>query len=147
MSYLFSWLKYLNILVKMIATLFKKVTGFNTTKMVIVIRTDLPMGRGKIASQAAHAAVLLFQSSIENSNPHLKTWLRCGQPKVVLKINKNCESELLVIYQKALNNNLNVCKVQDAGRTQVVEGTLTAIGIGPNAVEEIDKITSNLKLL
>lgn len=146
-NYFFSWPIYLNSLTRMIANLFKKVTGFNTTKMVIVVRTDLPMGRGKIASQAAHAAILLFQSSIENSNPCLKTWLRCGQPKVVLKIDENCESALLDIYQKASKSNLNVCKVRDAGRTQVVEGTLTAVGIGPNTVEEIDKITSNLKLL
>lgn len=132
---------------KMIASLVKKVTGFNTTKMVVIIRTDLQMGRGKIASQAAHAAILLYQSSAENKDPCLQTWLRCGQPKVILKVDNDCENTLLTMYQKALDNHLNVCQVQDAGRTQVVEGTLTAIGIGPNKVEEVDKITSSLKLL
>ncbi|XP_018579430.1 peptidyl-tRNA hydrolase 2, mitochondrial-like [Anoplophora glabripennis] len=131
----------------MFISLVKKVAGFNTTKMIIIIRTDLQMGRGKIASQAAHAAVLLYQSSIENSNPCLQTWLRCGQPKVVLKIDTNCDSALLNIYEEALASHLNVCRVHDAGKTQVVEGTLTAVGIGPNKVEEIDKITSDLKLL
>ncbi|KAJ8965488.1 hypothetical protein NQ314_004075 [Rhamnusium bicolor] len=115
--------------------------------MVIIIRTDLKMGRGKIASQTAHAAVLLYKSSIENSNPHLKTWLNYGQPKVVLKIDSNCESDMKNIYNLALKNNLNSCIVRDAGKTQVGIGTLTAVGIGPNRADEIDKITNGFKLL
>lgn len=133
--------------ISMLKTVLTKVTGFESTKMVIIIRTDLKMGRGKIASQAAHAAVLLYQSSIETSNPHLKWWLHTGQPKIVLKIDTNCDEDLTNIYQKAKDLNLNTCMVKDAGRTQIDTGTLTAVGIGPNRKEDVEKLTSNFKLL
>lgn len=53
-------------------------------KMVLVVRTDLGMGKGKIAAQVAHAAVAAVLQG-----PHgavFGDWLRAGQPKVVLKI-------------------------------------------------------------
>ncbi|KAG5893783.1 hypothetical protein JTB14_005448 [Gonioctena quinquepunctata] len=131
----------------MITSLLRKFTSFGSTKMVIIVRTDLKMGRGKLASQAAHAAILLYQSSLEKSEPHLKWWLSMGQPKIILKVETGCEKVLREIAHKAEENDLNVCVVRDAGRTQVETGTLTAVGIGPNRGEEIDKITGDLKLL
>lgn len=136
-------------LVNMFSRILKKIQplALDHTKMVFLVRTDLQMGKGKIASQVAHAAILLYEESIKNQNPFLNTWLRWGQPKIVLKIDKNCESALQEVYEKAFKNNLTVCKVLDAGKTQVDEGSVTVIGIGPNKVEEIDKITNGFKLL
>lgn len=136
-------------LVNMFSKLLKKIQplALDRTKMVFLVRTDLQMGKGKIASQVAHAAILLYKESIKNQNPLLNTWLRWGQPKIVLKIDKNCESALQEVYEKASKNNLTVCKVLDAGKTQVDQGSVTVIGIGPNKVEEIDEITNGFKLL
>lgn len=136
-------------LVNMFSKLLKKIQplALDQTKMVFLVRTDLQMGKGKIASQVAHAAILLYKESIKNQNPLLNTWLRWGQPKIVLKIDKNCESALQEVYEKAFKNNLTVCKVLDAGKTQVDQGSVTVIGIGPNKVEEIDEITNGFKLL
>lgn len=121
--------------------------GAGTSKMVIIVRSDLRLGKGKIASQAAHAAVTLYASSLQSSNPHLDAWMRWGQPKVVLKVDTDCECTLTRLYETAIANNLNACQIFDAGRTQVERGTLTAIGIGPGKVDAIDAITSHLKLL
>ncbi|XP_049819088.1 peptidyl-tRNA hydrolase 2, mitochondrial [Aethina tumida] len=132
---------------KMLGNVLRTLTDFGAVKMVIIVRTDLNMGRGKIASQAAHAAVLLYQSAIDDCNPHLKSWMRYGQPKIVLKVDKDAHNTLENLYKTAHANNLNVTKVCDAGKTQLDSGTLTAVGIGPNKTEDIDQITKDLKLL
>jgi len=137
-------------IVSMFASLFTKIEpiGFTTrTKMVFLVRTDLQMGKGKIASQVAHAAILLYKESLKNKNPYLNAWLRWGQPKIVLKVDKNCKENMETVYKSALKNNLTVCKVQDSGKTQIESGSLTVVGIGPNKIEDIDKITSQFKLL
>ncbi|RZC35744.1 PTH2 and/or DUF2000 domain containing protein [Asbolus verrucosus] len=113
--------------------------------MVIIIRTDLNMGKGKIASQAAHAAVSLYESALKSSNPHLKSWLLSGQPKVILKVDSY--NVLISVYDGAKLNNLNACVIRDAGLTQIEAGALTAVGIGPGKEEDIDKLTKTLKLL
>jgi PTH2 family peptidyl-tRNA hydrolase len=52
-------------------------------KLVFLVRTDLAMGRGKIAAQVAQAAVLAALGCA--GTPDLAKWLDQGQPKVVLK--------------------------------------------------------------
>jgi PTH2 family peptidyl-tRNA hydrolase len=37
--------------------------------------------------------------------------------------------------------------ISDAGRTQVDPGTITVLGVGPDASEKINKITGSFKLL
>jgi len=136
-------------LVTMFTNIFKKIQPleFARTKMVFLVRTDLQMGKGKIASQVAHAAIVLYKESVKNKNPFLNIWLRWGQPKIVLKVDRNCESTLCEVYQNALKNKLTVCQVFDSGKTQIDFGSLTVIGIGPNKAEDIDKITNQFKLL
>lgn len=113
------------------------------TKLTLVVRADLGMGRGKIAAQAAHAAVGAALASI--GTPAFKAWLRHGQPKVVLRANS--EEELNAIAAEAAEAGLPVQIVRDAGRTQVAEGTPTCCAIGPAADEAIDAITRELPLL
>lgn len=136
-------------LVDMFASMFKKLQpiGPVKTKMIFLVRTDLQMGKGKVASQVAHAAIMLYKESIKNNNSYLATWLRWGQPKIVLKVDKNCEEVMNQVYNSAVKKNLTACKVYDSGKTQIDFGSLTVVGIGPNKVEDVDKITSQFKLL
>jgi PTH2 family peptidyl-tRNA hydrolase len=53
-------------------------------KLALVVRTDLGTGRGKIAAQVAHAAVTAAQANRDGAG--FASWLREGQPKVVLKV-------------------------------------------------------------
>src|SRR5215475_5941025 len=53
-------------------------------KLALVVRTDLDMGRGKIAAQVAHAAVAAVLHGLGGAVFH--RWLEEGQPKVVLKV-------------------------------------------------------------
>lgn len=112
-------------------------------KMVLVVRTDLGMGKGKIAAQVAHAAVAAVLEG-----PHgavFGDWLRAGQPKVVLKIAG--EADLADLCARAGDAGLPVQVIRDAGRTQVAAGTATCCAIGPAVPAHVDPVTAALGLL
>ena len=113
------------------------------TKVVLVVRTDLDMGRGKIAAQAAHAAVAAALSSL--GSPAFDAWADDGQPKVVCRVGS--ADELYDVVQQALEAGVAAGVVQDAGRTQVEPGTPTCAFIGPDHADRIDAITGELRLL
>ncbi|WP_456372216.1 aminoacyl-tRNA hydrolase [Methanocaldococcus sp.] len=114
-------------------------------KMVVVIRTDLGMGKGKMVAQGGHAIIEAFLDAQRKNPKAVEEWLREGQKKVVVKVNS--EKELIEIYNKAKSENLPCSIIRDAGHTQLKPGTLTAVAIGPDKDEKIDKITGHLKLL
>lgn len=111
-------------------------------KQVIVIRTDLKMGKGKIAAQAAHASVAAFLSAKQADRD---LWLDEGMKKAVLKVSN--EKELSNIFKLAKKNKLPAELITDAGLTQIKTGTHTSVGIGPASESKIDRITGKLKLL
>lgn len=54
-------------------------------KLVLVVRNDLKMGKGKVAAQCAHAAVAAYK--LAKKHPHtLKAWENNGQTKITLKV-------------------------------------------------------------
>jgi PTH2 family peptidyl-tRNA hydrolase len=111
-------------------------------KLALIVRTDLGMGRGKIAAQVAHAAVAAVLASGEAD---LAAWLADGQPKVVLKV--ATEEHLLGLARQAAARGLPAEIVRDAGRTQVPAGTPTCCAIGPADDDRIDAVTGELSLL
>jgi len=112
-------------------------------KLALVVRTDLEMGRGKIAAQVAHAAVAAALSGL--GGPVCQRWLEEGQPKVVLKVPD--EGALDQVISQARAAELPLELVHDAGRTQVPSGTLTCCAIGPAEARRIDAVTAGLGLL
>lgn len=56
--------------------------------MVLIVRNDLKMGKGKAAAQCSHATLGCYKLSLKNPKI-LNHWEDFGQPKVVLK----CEQE------------------------------------------------------
>ena len=136
-------------------------------KMVIVVRKDLKMPRGKIAAQASHAAVgaviqALYKKRLEASDfdtfeegyeppcPELvddatKKWLTGEFTKICVCVES--EEELLSIYDKADKAGLNVCLITDNGHT-CFNGvpTKTCLAIGPCYSSLVDPITKELKL-
>jgi len=113
-------------------------------KQVIVVRTDLDMGKGKIAAQVGHACVLGAEH-VRKSNPEWFSVWWTGQEKIVLKV-ANLK-ELEQVKQDAIEFDVPWSEVTDAGHTQIAPGTTTCISIGPAPEEKIDKITGDLKLL
>lgn len=114
-------------------------------QMSLVVRSDLKMSPGKIGAQCAHAAVICHTKAEKNKPEHLAAWLNLGQPKVVLRIGSQKEIEYLakIATEKHVVNGL----VRDAGRTEVLAGTITVLGIGPDTKTKVDELTGKLKLL
>jgi len=111
-------------------------------KQAILIRNDLKMGKGKIASQSAHASIAAFLKSDKEVR---EEWIDEGMKKVVLKVSN--EKELKNFARLARKEKIPTALISDAGLTQIESGTLTALGIGPAKDEKINKITGKLKLL
>jgi PTH2 family peptidyl-tRNA hydrolase len=114
-------------------------------KQAIVIRTDLKMGKGKIAAQASHAAVSAAEEARKHRAEWWEAWLNEGQRKVVVKVKD--EVELLQLKLHAERMRLPHALIYDRGLTQLPPDTLTCLGIGPAPSDRIDKITGKLRLL
>lgn len=111
-------------------------------KQVILIRTDVGMGAGKIAAQAAHASV---EAVLASDMKDVRKWTDEGMKKVVLKVKS--ESELMKYATIAKDAGFVVSLIVDAGWTVVKAGTKTSVGIGPAWEKDIDRITGKLGLL
>ncbi|CUA68193.1 putative peptidyl-tRNA hydrolase 2 [Rhizoctonia solani] len=114
-------------------------------KLVLVVRTDLGMTKGKIAAQCGHATLACYKA-LSSANPALlRHWERFGQPKIALK----CDSEEELLLLQATAQSLSLCarSIQDAGRTQIAAGSRTVLGVGPGPASLINQVTGKLKLL
>jgi PTH2 family peptidyl-tRNA hydrolase len=114
-------------------------------KMVMVIRTDLKMSKGKMIVQACHAAVESSEVAKRENREIWKKWRNGSSKKVALRIESL--EELLVLYNNTLQLKVSCALIKDAGLTELPPGTTTALGIGPDKSEVIDKITGQLQLI
>ncbi|KAL0709621.1 hypothetical protein Bca4012_016599 [Brassica carinata] len=113
-------------------------------KMVLVVRNDLKMGKGKIAAQCSHATLGLYKKLVRRAPKALTCWEECSQPKVVVKI--ETEDEMLELQERAKSLMLPTHITIDAGRTQIAPNSRTVMAIlGP--VQVVDEVTGGLKLL
>ncbi|XP_047068950.1 peptidyl-tRNA hydrolase 2, mitochondrial-like [Lolium rigidum] len=113
-------------------------------KMVLVVRNDLKMGKGKIAAQCSHATLGLFKKLQQRAPKSLRRWERCGQVKVVVKVES--EEDMLALQGRAKSLNLPTHITIDAGRTQIAPNSRTVMAIlGP--ADMVDDVTGGLKLL
>ncbi|XP_004922730.1 peptidyl-tRNA hydrolase 2, mitochondrial-like [Bombyx mandarina] len=123
----------------------KKFVSNEEYKLVLVVRTDLSMGKGKIAAQCCHAAVGAFEKALKKDPEGLKAWQMTGQAKVALKIDSL--EEIKKIADNAKKMGLITSLIRDAGRTQIAPNSITVLGVGPAPKDIIDKVTGHLKLL
>jgi len=107
-------------------------------KQVIAVRRDLKLSKGKLAAQVAHASL----DSFERANPSQRgEWKNDGSKKVVVEVP---DLKTMITLHKL---GLPCALIRDAGRTELAPGTVTALGIGPDAEDRIDEVTGELKML
>ena len=111
-------------------------------KQVILVRMDLKMPRGKEHAQVAHASV---DATLKSDKKIVELWKKEGGKKVILKVED--EKELFKYKQLAEELGLKTALIQDAGHTVLEPGTITCLGIGPDAEEKIDKVSGKLKMM
>ena len=113
-------------------------------KMVLCVRTDLKMSKGKIAAQCGHAALGMYMKLQTREKTLLQNWFASGQAKVALKVES--EVSMLELRSAASTLGLPVHIVVDAGRTQIEPNTRTVLAIlGPK--DTVDAVTGRLSLL
>eukprot|EP00455_Lapot_gusevi_P031116 TRINITY_DN3361_c0_g1_i1.p1 TRINITY_DN3361_c0_g1~~TRINITY_DN3361_c0_g1_i1.p1 ORF type:complete len:114 (+),score=15.86 TRINITY_DN3361_c0_g1_i1:163-504(+) len=113
--------------------------------MILGVRKDLKMEKGKIAAQCGHATLGAYRQLEGEDRASLDCWLLCGQPKIAVQIQD--EDEMLELKQSAEKIGLPTYIVRDAGHTQVAPGSKTVLAIGPGPVSLVDSVTKHLKLL
>ncbi|KAL1850699.1 hypothetical protein Daus18300_012842 [Diaporthe australafricana] len=123
-------------------------------KLILVVRTDLGMTKGKMAAQCGHATLACFKSiskAARAAGPAspaarlLQRWERHGQAKVALQTKSADEMQELMAKARSLGITAEV--IADAGRTQIDPGSLTVLGVGPAPKSAVDQVTGHLKLL
>ncbi|KAL2135863.1 hypothetical protein VTI74DRAFT_6626 [Chaetomium olivicolor] len=122
-------------------------------KLVLVVRTDLGMTKGKIAAQASHATLACYKSLLRTAQASpqsteakiLRQWERMGQAKIAVQVKS--EDEMLELMGKARSLGVTAEVIADAGRTQIASGSRTVLGVGPAPKSVVDMITGALKLL
>ena len=130
-----------------------------SSKQVLVMKKFPSLRTGKYVAQGAHAAVgAVFALGklddygdnliIPLYNPFVREWITGSFAKVCLQADTTLDQELIDLQNKAKAAGLPTSLITDSGRTEF-NGvpTMTALGIGPGSIEEIDKITGHLKLL
>lgn len=114
-------------------------------KMVLVVRNDLKMGKGKIGAQCGHAAVGAYQKAVQSTPGLVRRWEDSGCAKIAVRVES--EAEMMGILKAARTQSLNTCLIRDAGRTQIEPNSKTVLAIGPATCQQIDQVTGHLKLL
>jgi PTH2 family peptidyl-tRNA hydrolase len=129
-------------------------------KMVIAVRKDLNMPKGKIGAQCGHAAKAFIDARSEWSPPtgdggYLVTqkynareaaWQQGIQKKVVVGVAN--EQELMELVDRCRLAGITTHTITDAGLTMFDgEPTLTCAAFGPDRDEVLDPFTKGLKLL
>ena len=114
-------------------------------KMCIVLRLDLGMSTGKLIAQACHAAVGSSELGKKENHKAWRRWRDEGAKKVALEAESLEEIEELA--KKANELDIVNILIQDAGHTEVPPGTVTALGLGPDRTDLLDKVTGSLPLI
>lgn len=125
------------------------------TKMVIVMRTDLGMRKGKMVAQGAHASIGWLTQRPLNKHGFPKfylteaerDWLENSFTKICVGVGSL--AALVQVYNNALEAGLHpINLVTDNGTTEFHgEPTPTCLAIGPTWSDDIDKVTGHLTLL
>ena len=114
-------------------------------KMILAVRTDLKMTKGKMAAQCGHAAVGAYKRAKKKCPEILKSWENDGSCKIAVKVKD--EVDLLTILAQAKSIGLVTALISDAGRTQIAAGSKTVVAIGPGPEDLVDKVSGHLSLL
>merc|ERR1711871_1214003 len=100
--------------------------------MVLVVRQDLGMQKGKIVAQTGHAVLAVFEEAQIRSDitrGWIDQWEIKGTKKIALKVKS--EEAMMSLQALAESNDVPNAVIEDAGLAQVDPGSRTVLGLGP----------------
>lgn len=112
-----------------------------STKLVIVLRADLGLSKGKLVSLGSRASRECYKEILyrHRSEEDLNRWLKEGSSEVCLRVDSL--SELEIVKEAAIQKYL-LCRSVDTE-----EGELACVAMGPAKSKCIDEVTGKLRLL
>jgi peptidyl-tRNA hydrolase, PTH2 family len=124
-------------------------------KMVIAVRKDLTMRKGKLAAQVAHASMKFLTDNNESErgdelhvklSPEETIWMTGSFTKIVVGVESQDALENLVFLARLEGIEAHI--IIDGGKTEF-DGvpTMTCAAFGPCESSQLDKLTGSLKLL
>lgn len=122
--------------------------------MYILVNNDLKMSKGKTASQCMHSAcsaTRVLERTNKKCSQYIQ-WIKEGEAKIVVKATEKEMTYFLdnfevdKVIKRESDNLWCVCTI-DAGRTQVAEGSLTAIVFRPTLKSNIPQEIKKMPLL
>lgn len=118
--------------------------------MYAIIRDDLQMTAGKMASQAGHAFLDTFQQCLQDDPERAHMYSQDGHgTKVVLSIRD--DKRITELYNSIQELNIPCTLIIDSGHIMPphFDGNpiITALGIGPARRDEIHHLTKKLQLI
>lgn len=129
---------------------------YERKKMVLVVRTDLKMGVGKVAAQCSHATLGVYRRVVRRHKMRrsektgrdvnwLMDWSESGCAKIALRV--NTLDEMNKIREAVDQLGLPSYLVIDAGKTQIARNSATVLAVGPAPESLVNSCTGHLKLL
>ncbi|ARF02653.1 SWPV1-037 [Shearwaterpox virus] len=97
-------------------------------KMIFIVREDIKMSKGEVASYCAHGAIKSYVKAQEYYTDYLKRWIKSGQVKEVLGVDK--ETKMLDIIDNSKAMDINYCIVRDRETRKV--NTVLVLGPAPS---------------
>lgn len=121
-----------------------------TLRMYAIMRGDLKMSPGKLASQAGHAFVDAYDACLQRSPHRAREYIADGHgTKVVLSA--DTAEKILEIYDAVKVLGIPCALIVDSGHIMppYFDGNpiVTAVGIGPVRRDEIQQITNQFDLV
>lgn len=118
----------------------------NELRMYILLNSDVKMSPGKAVAQAGHVISKVTEIMILRYPDKWREYTKAQiHAKIALKCPQAIMEDLISGYSDMSKNQW--CKhVQDAGRTQLEPGTLTAIAFCPLLSTQVPEALKNLKL-
>ena len=112
-------------------------------KLVLLVRDDLKMSKGKIVAQCGHAICSAICSSDNKSK--IDIWREMGETIIALRVPNLIT--MCMIMDIANRKGVVNGTITDAGLTEVSPNTITVGYLGPDLNEKIDKLSGQLRLL
>lgn len=113
--------------------------------MYIIARADLNLSKGKLAAQAAHAAVSATLTARKVKARLVERWLASGGRKIC--VTARHLDHLKRLYGEARADGLVAEMITDAGHTEIPAGTITVVAVGPAPERSLEALLGGLPLL